>query len=113
MRTNLLLYLENRPAATQKEMAEYLKDTHSVSVTTSAISQTLRDMDITWKQVCNIPASWNQANLLEQRANFVNCQALDVDCLIVFVDESGFDLHMGRSCGYAPSGEFFFSFFFC
>ncbi|MBW0463011.1 hypothetical protein O181_002726 [Austropuccinia psidii MF-1] len=42
-------------------------------------------MDITWKQVTNIPASWNKEDLLTQRANFVNCR--------------------GRGFGYAPSGQ--------
>jgi hypothetical protein len=76
-------------------------------------------MDISWKQVTNIPAAWNKPKLIKQRANFVNHCGLDLGRKVVFVDESGFDLHSGRPFGYAPSGtvpfcvfSFSFSFYF-
>jgi hypothetical protein len=61
-------------------------------------------MDILWKQVTNIPALWNKPELIEQHANFVNCCSLDLGQKVVFVDESGFDLHLGCPFGYTPSG---------
>lgn len=51
--------------ANLKEMAEFLKNKHDIQVTTQAISNLLKEIDITWKQVTNIPASWNQPDLLE------------------------------------------------
>jgi transposase len=104
MVTSLLVFIEEKSASTQKEMVEFLQTTFSVSVSTQTISNLLADLDVTWKQTTNIPASWNQPNLLVQRANFVGRRGLDLKRKVVFVDESGFDLHSGRSHGYSPSG---------
>ena len=104
MVTSLLVFIEEKSTSTQKEMVQFLQTTFSVSVSTQTISNLLGDLDVTWKQLTNIPASWNQPDLLVQRANFVGPQGLELEWLVVFVDESGFDLHSGRSHGYAPFG---------
>ena len=67
MKTELLLQLDNKSSTTLPEMAQF-----DVSVSTQAISNLLHDMDISWKQVTNIPAAWNKLDLLEQRANYFN-----------------------------------------
>ncbi|PLW51769.1 hypothetical protein PCANC_05556 [Puccinia coronata f. sp. avenae] len=105
MVTSLLVFIEEKSTSTQKEMVQFLQTTFSVSVSTQTISNLVGDLDVTWKQSTNIPASWNQPDLLVQRANFVGHQGLDLERPVGFVDESGFDLHTGRSHGYAPSGQ--------
>jgi transposase len=104
MITCLLVFIEEKSTSTQKEMVEFLQTTFSVSVSTQTISNLLADLDVTWKQTTNILTSWNQPDLLVQPANFVGRRGLDLKQKVVFVDESGFGLHSGRSHGYAPSG---------
>ena len=108
MKTVLLLQLEQRLSTTLAEMARFIKDQFDFKVSTQAISNLIHDMDILWKQVTNIPAAWNKPNLLNQQANFVNWCGLDLGRTVVFVNESGFDLHSGWAFGYSPSGIFLF-----
>ncbi|KAA1095848.1 hypothetical protein PGTUg99_050033 [Puccinia graminis f. sp. tritici] len=105
MKTELLMELDQKSTTTLPEMAKFLLERFDVKVSTQAISNLIHDMDISWKQVTNIPASWNKTDLIEQRANFVNRRGLDLGRKVVFVDEAGFDLHSGRAFGYAPSGQ--------
>lgn len=72
MVTNLLMFINQKSTSTLKEMVNFLQNEQSVQVTTQAISKLLKDINITWKQVTNIPSSWNKPKLLEQRANYVN-----------------------------------------
>jgi transposase len=104
MKTELLLELDQKSTTTLPEMVAFIEDRFDVKVLTQAVSNLIHNMDISWKQVTNIPAAWNKPELIEQRANFVNCCGLDLGRKVVFVDESGFDLHLGRPFGYAPSG---------
>ena len=112
MKTNLLLHLDEKSTTTLAKMAKFIKDEFDVMVSTQAISDLIHDMDISWKQVTNIPAAWNKANLLEQRAKFANCCGWDLQQMVVFVDEAGFDLHSGRAFGYSPSGLYLVHSFF-
>ena len=112
MKTKLLLQLEEKLTTNLAEMAQFIKEQFKITVSTQAISNLIHDMDISWKQVTNIPASWNKPNLIKQRANFVNCCGLDLGQKLVFVDESGFDLHSGWAFGYSPSGKSIFIFSF-
>ena len=66
MVTELLMFVEEKSTVNQKEMVEFLKEQFSVSVSAQTISNLLRDMDVTWKQVTNIPAAWNKFELLFQ-----------------------------------------------
>jgi transposase len=104
MKTELLLELDQKSTTTLPEMVAFIEDRFDIKVSTQAVSNLIHDMDISWKQVTNIPAAWNKPKLIEQRANFVNHCGLDLGRKVVFVDESGFDLHSGRPFGYAPSG---------
>jgi transposase len=72
MKTELLMQLDQKLTTTLVEMAAFIKDQFNVKVLTQAISNLIHDMDISWKQVTNIPEAWNWTNLIEQRANFVN-----------------------------------------
>lgn len=101
------MFINHQSTSTLKEMAKFLKSKNEMIVSTQAISKILKDVDITWKQVTNIPSSWNQPKLLEQCTNYVNCWGMDLDQTIVYVDEAGFDLQSTRPNGYAPSGKLF------
>ena len=104
MKTAILMQLDEKSTTTLVELASFVKDNFDVKVLTQAISNLLHDMNISWKQVTNIPASWNKPDLIEQRANFVNRRGLDLGRTLVFVDEAGFDLHSGRGFGYSAQG---------
>ena len=108
MKTDLLHQLDQKSSTTLAEMVCFIKERFDVRVSTQAISNLIHDMDILWKQVTNIPASWNKPDLIENWARFVNCQGLDLGQKLVYVDEAGFDFHSGQSFGYAPSGKLLF-----
>jgi transposase len=93
MKTELLLELDQKSTTTLPEMVAFIEDRFDVKVSTQAVSNLIHDMDILWKQVTNIPAAWNKPKLIKQRANFVNRRGLDLGRKVVYVDESGFDLH--------------------
>lgn len=59
MVADLLIFINCQSTSTLKEMAKFLKNKYEATVTTQAISNLLWDVDITWKQVTNIPSSWN------------------------------------------------------
>lgn len=59
MVTNLLMFINQRSTTTLKEMVKFLKNKHEVIVTTKAINNILRDIEVTWKEGTNIPAAWN------------------------------------------------------
>ena len=109
--TKLLVQLDKESTTSLVEMAIFMKECFDVMFLTQEVSDLIHDMDISWKKVTNIPMAWNKPNLLEQRANFVNCRGLDLEQLVVFVDEAGFDLHSGRAFVYSPSGVLLFLFF--
>jgi len=78
MKTELLHEINQKSSTNLAELAQFLKQRFDVTVLTQSISNLIHDMDISWKQVTNIPASWNKPDLLEQRANFVHRRGLDL-----------------------------------
>ncbi|KNE94169.1 hypothetical protein PSTG_12499 [Puccinia striiformis f. sp. tritici PST-78] len=105
MKTELLMQLDQKSTTALVEMAGFIKDKFDVNVSTQAVSNLIHDMDISWKQVTNIPAAWNKPDLIEQRANSVNRRGLNLGRKVAFVDEDGFYLHSSRAFGYSPSGQ--------
>ena len=86
MKTNLLIQLDEKFKTTLHEMVNFIKSPYHVEVSTQAISNLIHEMDISWKQVTNIPVAWNKSNLFQQCANFVNWCGLDLECMVVFVN---------------------------
>jgi transposase len=76
MKTEILMELDQK--LTLPKMAKFILEKFDVKLSPQAISNLIHDMDISWKQVTNIPASWNRTDLIEQRANFVNRRGLDL-----------------------------------
>lgn len=67
MATELLYQLEEQSSSTLKEMTKLLFNKFWVQVSTQAVSNLLRDMDVTWKKVTNSPNTWNNPNILQQK----------------------------------------------
>ena len=82
----VLMQLDEKSTTTLAELAKYIKDHFQVTVSTQAVSNLIHDMDISWKQVTNIPASWNKPDLIKQQVHFVNRCGLDLGHTVVFVD---------------------------
>ena len=74
MKTDLLHQLDQKSSTTLAEMVCFIKERFDVRVSTQAISNLIHNMDIFWKQVTNIPASWNKPELIENQARSVNNQ---------------------------------------
>ncbi|KAI7957563.1 hypothetical protein MJO28_004658 [Puccinia striiformis f. sp. tritici] len=96
MKTKLLLELDQKSTTTLPEMAKFILEQFDIKVLTQTVSNLIHDMDISWKQVTNIPAAWNRTDLIEQRTNFVGRRGSDLGRKVVFIDEAGFDLHSGQ-----------------
>lgn len=62
-------------------------------------------MKITWKNVLKIPQDWNTLEVLEQRAEYVRATVHYSNRNVVYVDESGFNLHISKSKGRSLAGE--------
>ena len=93
MKTELLHQLDQQSSTTLPKMVHFIQERFDVNFSTQAVSKLIHDMDISWKQVINIPASWNKAYLIEKQAAFFNHCGLDLGRKLVYVDEAGFDLH--------------------
>ncbi|KAH9443190.1 hypothetical protein MJO28_014525 [Puccinia striiformis f. sp. tritici] len=95
--TELLFKLERQPTMTLSDMKRYVSDVHSVTCTPQSISRMLSSMDVNWKTTVEIPAHWNQLNILQERHDFVVRRAIDVDKELIYVGDTGFDLNFNRS----------------
>ncbi|KAI8447903.1 hypothetical protein BY996DRAFT_6499772 [Phakopsora pachyrhizi] len=64
MMGDLLTTLEEEPAMTQKNMAEFLKTNYNINVSGPTTSRKLTNLDITWKVVSKVPTRWNKADVI-------------------------------------------------
>src|SRR4051794_25718351 len=96
---------------TLKKMVKELLDTLKIDTSTSAVDRALSKMDISWKNVLTIPFDWNTTEVINKRAQYVadlNTQTHLFNRPKVYIDESGFNLHIRPSKGRALAGKNYF-----
>jgi transposase len=77
----------------------------AAKVTEDRVGKLLCKMGFTRKILTKIPIERNSANVIEQRKAY--CEMIDSlpDKKILFLDETGFNLHTSNNWGYSPKGQ--------
>jgi transposase len=101
----ILLELEKDSQLTLDQMVQKVETEFSIESSTSAIDRALSAMDISWKNTLPIPIDWNKEVVIQARMEFIAKLGPLFLRNIVYVDESGFNMHCKKSKGRAVKGE--------
>lgn len=103
---HLLCRLEANSQLTLQALTTEVEQRFNIETSISAITHALDRLTVTWKNVLTIPTVWNTPDIIRQRTEFVGRMALIETARrpVVYIDESGFNLHTRRSKGHAPRG---------
>jgi len=86
-------------------MVKDLETSFHIDTSISALDRALSKMEVTWKNAYSIPYDWNSAEVLYQRQQYL----FNLQCFLqrpkIYLDESGFHLHIKKSKGRALAGE--------
>ena len=85
----------------QKEMQEYLATHDNASISQPTISRKLKKLKITRKRLSLIPAERNSAINIDARAVYAADISRFPQSNLIFLDETGVNLHTSRSYGYS------------
>lgn len=85
----------------QKEMKEVLLETTREEVSQSTVSRKLKKLGFTRKRLSKLPLERNNAAIINTRAVYAGTIGRIPDEKLIFLDESGFNLHTARSYGYS------------
>ena len=91
------------PTLTLKQLGDNIKSENSnMTVSTSTLCRTLKKMDYTRKVLTKVPINRNSNQNKDTRAQYANeiCNIMDDN--LVFLDETGFNLHLTPRWGYSP-----------
>ena len=102
----LLTLIEENSQLTIQDLVNQLKEKLGIDISVSSLDRALAKMEITWKNVLPIPVSWNTPEVLKSRAEFVAQNLLPFSTKnYIYVDETGFNLRIKKSKGWALSGH--------
>jgi transposase len=102
----LVAQIEQQPTMTLKEMRQLLLARFEVTASVQTISKHLDKQLITLKKVVAVPVQWNQPQVKEERRHFFEWLLnAGVQKLLVFHDETGFNLWTARTRGRAARGN--------
>lgn len=97
--------IEEDATITLKELVQLLKTEMDIDTSKTAIHDKLEKLEYSYKNVLPIPINWNTTENKRKRQEFLSQVAMFPGRILVFIDESGFHLHIKRSKGRAPKGE--------
>ena len=103
----LVMCLEDNPQLTLKQLSLILQETWPTkpSVSSSTISRALHGESITIKKVIPQPAERNSDRVKDARCDFAAwMMTTGLARHRVYIDESGFNIHLMRTRGRAPAG---------
>lgn len=96
--------LQENSSITLRSIVATLLEAHQISTSISSVDRLLVRMGVTYKASTRIPETWNTPESVAQRKDFVtNILSLE-HRQVVYMDESGFNLHIRRNYGRAPRG---------
>jgi transposase len=101
----MLLELEQDSQLTLLQLVEKVESKFQIQTSTSALDRVLKKCEVTWKNVLPIPLEWNTPEVVKQRTLFIGELGKIFMREIVYVDETGFNLHVKKSKGRALQGE--------
>jgi len=97
--------LEQNSQLTLEQLVTEIHNRFQVDTSTTALHRALKLLTVTWKNVLPLPIDWNTPRVIAARAQYV----MDMYPLqrrpLVFIDETGFNMHCKRSKGRAIAGE--------
>lgn len=88
---------------TQTQMNDSLPD--DLKCSRKTISKALKGLNLTRKRLRCIPQERNTPATINLRRIYANSIAAKPDCLLYFLDETGFNLHTGPRYGYSKAGQ--------
>ena len=98
--------IENNPQTTLMEMKNRLSNENELNVSTESIRKALKGLLITLKKVnltsININSNFNKSRRYDYARKFMD---LDENKIKIFLDESGFNLHLRRTLGRSQRGS--------
>jgi len=97
--------LEQNSQLTLEELIHRISEQFSVDSSTTALHRALKLLNVTWKNILPIPIDWNTPRVIEARFNYVMSMHGLQNRPLIFIDETGFNLHCKKSKGRAVSGE--------
>ena len=87
---------------TQPEISEELLLQTGIKRSRSSISRILKTMEYSRKRLVIIPEARNTPKNIDSRQNYAREVKFIANDNLVFLDESGFNLHQTRNYGYSP-----------
>ena len=87
LRSSLLQAIHEQPQSTRKELAETL------GVSTITIGNAMKEFGITRKRITRTPVARNSDEVIAARMEFENHRIMDRYEDLLFLDETGFNLH--------------------
>ena len=100
--------IEERPDLTLKKIADIIANEKNVVLSISSISKTLTKLNFTFKLLRYIPVARNLPEKILARYNYAvdyNANSPNNRQNIIWLDETGFNLHIRRKFGRAKKGE--------
>jgi hypothetical protein len=104
----ILYRLEENSQLTLLELVNQCQENFQIETSEDAVRRALEKMQITWKNVLPIPESWNAREVIDARSWFVGSILPAIEMknrATIYIDESGFNMHVKRSKGRALKGE--------
>lgn len=92
--------IERDPCHTTRSIKEDLSQ-NGISISASTISRYLKSMDMTRKRLTVVPTERNSDRTIDRRQEFCRRMNNIQDENLVFLDETGFNLHTKKSYGYS------------
>eukprot|EP01112_Ceratiomyxa_fruticulosa_P023632 TRINITY_DN912_c0_g1_i1.p1 TRINITY_DN912_c0_g1~~TRINITY_DN912_c0_g1_i1.p1 ORF type:complete len:547 (+),score=142.39 TRINITY_DN912_c0_g1_i1:136-1776(+) len=100
----LLLLLEEDSTITLKEMERRLEE-KGIPTSITALQKAFSRMEVTWKNTLPIPYDWNTYEVIAARQEYLGKIGMVTGRPLVYIDESGFHMHIKKSKGRALAGE--------
>lgn len=99
---DILRYVQDDNTLTQSGLKEKLKEERDVNFTQSCISRVLKRNNITRKRIKTKPLIVVSPEMINARKTYARELRCFEDSQILFLDESGFNLHTSTKYGYSP-----------
>lgn len=106
--TSLAEWIEGRPDLTLGQLSMKLATVHSITISPKAISKALTKLGFTVKLLRVIPISRNCPSVVQARKIYAQkylSEAPTDNRNIIWIDETGFNLHIRRKYGRARTGH--------
>jgi len=104
VKSKISQFLLRDPSYSQKEISEELA-CNNISLTQSGISRILKKMNYTRKRLTRIPEERNTPRNINLRQVYARGISFVPVNSLVFLDETGVNLHHTRNYGYSPINE--------